>query len=131
MNHDRDHDHDHDHVKILIVEDEVLISMHLARQLEQAGYVVCGAVTSGVAAITAAEQQKPDVVLMDIRLPGEMDGIEAGRTITERHGIPVIFLTGYSDSTIESRAQAVTIAPVLGKPASISEIGTEIDRLLA
>ncbi|MDA3951239.1 MAG: response regulator [Spirochaeta sp.] len=118
-------------MKILIVEDEVLISMHLARQLEQAGYVVCGPVTSGVAAITAAEQQKPDVVLMDIRLPGEMDGIEAGGTITERHGIPVIFLTGYSDSTIESRAQAVTAAKVLGKPASISEIATEIDRLLA
>lgn len=119
-----------DNIKILIVEDEVLIAMHLAGQLKQAGYTVCRPVTNGAAAIAAAGQEHPSVILLDIRLPGEMDGIEAGRAITDRYNIPVIFVTGYSDSAIESRARNITTAKVLGKPASVGEIDRAIAQVL-
>lgn len=117
-------------IKILIVEDEVLIAMHLARELERAGYKTCRPAGNGAAAVAAAENEGPDVVLMDIRLPGEMDGIEAGRTITTQHGIPVVFVTGYADSSIGSAAREISAAPVLGKPASVGEIEEAIQTVL-
>lgn len=117
-------------ITVLVVEDEVLIAMHLTRELEQAGYKTCRTAGSGPAAITAAEKERPNVVLMDIRLPGAMDGIEAGREIMTQHGIPVIFLTGYSDSSIGSPAREISSAPVLGKPASLSEIEQAIQTVL-
>lgn len=118
-------------LKILIVEDEVLIAMHLARELERAGYKTCRPAGNGAAAVAAAEKEGPNVVLMDIRLPGEMDGIEAGRKITDQHGIPVVFLTGYADSEVEVAAREISVAPVLGKPASVGEIEQAIHTVLA
>ncbi len=117
-------------VRILIVEDEILIAMHLARQLEEAGYEVSDPVTSGSAALEAAELNRPDVVLLDVRLAGDMDGIETGRAIRDRLGIPVVFLTGYSDPEVETRAREITSADVLGKPASVRQIAAAIGQVV-
>ncbi len=71
-------------VRILIVEDERLLAEELRERLITIGATVVGAAVTGAQAVTLAEQLRPDLVLMDIRLKGEMDGIEAGRQITDR-----------------------------------------------
>jgi CheY-like chemotaxis protein len=88
---------------ILVVEDEGLIALHLTELLENAGYQVIGPVSSGEKALSAArESPRPGLVLMDVRLAGQMDGIEAARLIREHFPVPIIFLTAYSsDRTIE------------------------------
>ncbi|MFO8063688.1 MAG: response regulator [Spirochaetia bacterium] len=116
-----------DSVRLLVVEDEVLIAMQLRRNLESHGYYVYKPVTNAKAAIDSAEAQKPDVVLMDIRLPGEMDGIDAAREIGTRHNIPVIFVTGYSDPDMVARARAVNPLALLGKPVDVGEIDAAIE----
>lgn len=117
-------------VRILIVEDEVLIAMHLARQLEDAGFELCDPVTNGNAALETAELERPDVVLLDVRLAGDMDGVDTGRAIRDRYGIPIVFLTGYSDPNVESRAREITAAEILGKPASVRQITAAIGQVL-
>lgn len=91
--------------KILIVEDEKITSEHIKLGLESAGYQVVGMVTSGEEAIKKAEELPVELVLMDIHLKGEMDGIDAAEEIRERFGIPVIFLTAYSDENTVQRAK--------------------------
>ena len=90
--------------KIEIVEDEAMTAMLLARNLRLVGYSTCGPVSTGEAAIQLAGEERPDVVLMDIRLAGAMDGIQAAADIKQRWGIPVIFMTGYSDADTMERA---------------------------
>lgn len=91
--------------KILIVEDEKITSEHIKLGLESAGYQVVGMVTSGEEAIKKVEELPVELVLMDIHLKGEMDGIDAAEEIRERFGIPVIFLTAYSDENTVQRAK--------------------------
>jgi diguanylate cyclase (GGDEF)-like protein/PAS domain S-box-containing protein len=94
---------------ILIVEDEPIAAWSIREALEAAGHTVVNEVISGAQAIQAAHQNKPDVVLMDIRLSDDVDGVEAARTIFATLKIPVVFLTAYADdSTIQ---QALETAP--------------------
>jgi len=93
------------HAKILIVEDEKITSEHIKLGLESAGYQVVGMVTSGEEAIKKVEDLPVELVLMDIHLKGEMDGIDAAEEIRERFGIPVIFLTAFSDENTVQRAK--------------------------
>ena len=78
--------------KILIVEDEVLVAKDLQHTLQNLGYDVSAAVSSGRKAIEAVEKEKPDLILMDIVLQGEMDGIETAKQIRSRFNVPVISL---------------------------------------
>ncbi len=88
--------------RILIVEDEMVVSMEICERLEALGYEPTGRAITGEQALGMAEKQRPDLILMDIRLIGEMDGIETAVEILRRFRIPVIFLTSYSeDETIE------------------------------
>jgi len=83
--------------KILIVEDEAIIAMEVESQLQSLGYEVTSIVDTGERAIKKAEEDKPDLILMDIRIKGEMDGIDTAELIRNKFGIPVIFSTAYLD----------------------------------
>ncbi len=83
--------------KILVVEDKFVTSCEISARLEDMGYEVVDVVGTGEAAINSADEYKPDIVMMDITLKGEMTGIEAAKVIKERYKIPIIFLTAHSD----------------------------------
>ncbi len=116
-------------LRILIVEDEVLIAMYLAMELKQAGYEVCKQVATGEEAVIIAQEEAPDVILMDIRLAGEIDGIEAARQIQACSEIPIIFMTGYSNNAVEERARKLNPLAYCAKPIRIYEIQSILDSL--
>ncbi len=97
--------------KILIVEDEAIIAMEIENQLLSLGYEVTSIVDTGEKAIKKAEEDNPDLILMDIRIKGEMDGIEAAEVIRNKFGIPVIFSTAYLD---EERIERTKITMPFG-----------------
>lgn len=116
--------------RILIVEDEVLISWSLKILLSREGYTVIGPVTNGDDAIDALEDN-PDIILMDIQLMGPMDGIEAARTIGMRSQAKIIFTTGYSDPKMTERARAVRPLAILHKPIAPRDLLSELDLALS
>ena len=91
--------------RILVVEDEAIVAMALRGRLENLGYDAVGVVASGEEAIEKADELRPDLVLMDIRLSGAMDGIEAAELIRVRFDIPVVYLTAYADQATLDRAK--------------------------
>ncbi|EMR03972.1 hybrid sensor histidine kinase/response regulator [Cesiribacter andamanensis] len=92
---------------VLIVEDEVIAALSLQETLHQLGYSVCGLASGSEEALQAVRQQQPDLVLMDINLGEQQDGIQLGQTIMQAYGLPVVFLTAYSDrGTIERAKEA-------------------------
>jgi len=109
--------------KIVIVEDEVLLSACLKMELEDEGYEVCGTFTTGEEAIKFMESTQPDAILMDINLVGKLDGIETAEVINEKLDIPIIFMTGYEEPEIYERAQKIK-PPVayLTKPVEIWDL---------
>lgn len=113
--------------RILIVEDEVIVAMTLEAVLHKLGYGVAGAVTNGPDAIRIAGEEMPDLVLMDIRLEGPMDGIEAATRISTRYGIPVVYLTAHSDQTTLSRAIHTQPYGYLLKPFRERDLYTTIE----
>jgi CheY-like chemotaxis protein len=117
-------------VSVLIVEDEVLIAMRMSGNLERLGYDVQEPVTTGEEALASVEAQPPSVILMDIRLPGRMDGIQTAQVIRERYDIPIIFMTGYSDAETVTRAMQVSPEPVLEKPIFTRQFDAEIQAAL-
>jgi CheY-like chemotaxis protein len=90
--------------RVLIVEDEAVVALHLRQELTKLGYTVAGVATNGEQALKLVNESFPDVVLMDIHIQGEMDGIETARRIPRYLHIPVIFLTAYSEDITLSRA---------------------------
>jgi len=115
-------------LKILLVEDEAMIALCLQLQLEKAGYEVCQTVATGKEAIAAARQGNADVILMDIRLAGELDGIEAASRIRGFSDVPIIFTTGYSDSGLMERAEYINPLGYFIKPVKIYQITVTIER---
>ncbi len=114
-------------VEILLVEDEVITAMFMMDLLTKAGFNVSNHVTTGENAIIFAEKTNPDIILMDIRLAGEMDGIEAAEKIQTVNNIPVIFITGYDDTIYRERAENLNTLAYLVKPAPISVLKSLID----
>jgi signal transduction histidine kinase len=112
---------------ILIVEDDFIVASMLQNNLTGLGYTVVGMTSSGEEAITLAEQYRPSLVLLDIRLQGAMDGIETARHIHERFDIPVVYLTAHSDDQTFSRAIETTLYGYLIKPVTISALRTTIE----
>jgi CheY-like chemotaxis protein/DNA-binding PadR family transcriptional regulator len=102
--------------KILVVEDEAIILLQLEEILHAIGYTVTGLAASGEDAIEKARRLKPDLVLMDIVMPGRMNGIEAAKIITEELDIPVVFVTSYADDTIIEKAKSVKPYGYIIKP---------------
>ena len=91
--------------KIMIVEDEFVVSEDIKECLENMGYFVCCTVTSGEEALEKVEHERPDLILMDIVLSGDIDGIETAEKIHSFHDIPIIFVTAHSDEEILDRAK--------------------------
>jgi CheY-like chemotaxis protein len=116
--------------KILIVEDEIIVAMSLRRSLQSGGYDVCGLSVTGEEALQDTAEHRPDVVLMDIHLPGEMDGIEAAQTIREQFATPIIFMTGYSEKVNDERVKQVHPAAYLTKPVQPRQLAEAIDRAM-
>jgi hypothetical protein len=113
---------------VLIVEDEVLVGMMLARNLEGCGFSVCEVVGTGEDAVAAAGRCRPGVVLMDVSLGGIMDGIEAADRIKKQLGIPVVFFTGYhQDKQLMTRAKEVQALAVLDKLGPIEDIVAAVE----
>ncbi len=117
-------------VRILIVEDEGLIARDIENMVKNAGYEVCGVVQSGTEAIRQAEALEPDLVLMDILLQGEMDGIEAAYIIRERFNVPVIYLTSHADETTLERAKVSEPLGYTLKPVEQKELITVMEMAL-
>ena len=113
--------------KIMIVEDEIVIAMELQRNLDNLGYTVTGIVSSGEKAVESAGTDKPDLVLMDIKLSGEMDGIEAAKRIHDRYEIPIVYLTAHADEKTLQRAKLAEPFGYLVKPFSEVELRTTIE----
>ena len=103
-------------IKILIVEDEMLIAANIAIQLETLGYEVAGIIPRGEEAIKSVQHEKPDLVLMDINLKGELDGIETAIKMQQEDSIPIIYLTANSDDAHFNRAKATSPYAFLSKP---------------
>lgn len=115
-----------DQVNILIVEDELLIAKNTARKLEKIGYNIAKIVSTGQAAINFASQEKPDLILMDIAIKGEIDGIEAATTIKSKLDIPIIFLTAYANDETLDRASETGCYGYLIKPFRDKELQAAI-----
>lgn len=113
--------------RILIVEDEGIVAKALERMLGKMGYDVPAIVSSGKQAILKAEETKPDLILMDIMLKGETDGIEAAEQIQKGHQIPVIYLTAYSDDSTMQRAKITEPYGYIIKPFRKRELQIAIE----
>jgi len=102
--------------KILVVEDESIVALHIRNSLKHLGYDIFDVVSSGEQALKVTEHAKPDLALMDIQLGGSMDGIETAEILFREHQIPVIFLTAFADGPTIDRAKASEPFGYLIKP---------------
>ena len=118
------------HPTILVVEDERIVAEDIQDRLLQLNYAVAATTGRGEEAVSLARRHNPDLVLMDIRLQGQMDGIEAGRIITEELHLPVVFLTANSDNDTLERAKAAEPFGYLLKPFVEQELKTTIEMAL-
>ena len=113
--------------KIFLVEDESIISAVIQDKLERMGHTVCGTASTGEEAIKQVEETRPDVVIMDITLKGDMDGIEAARRIREHLDIPVIYLTAYDEKDTRERARATNPVAYLVKLLEDRDLRSSIE----
>ena len=112
---------------ILVVEDESIIAMNLEERLMEMGYTVVGRASSGEEAIEKAREFRPDLILMDIVMPGEKDGIDASGEIKSEMDVPIIFLTAYADEKFVERAKRVEPVGYIVKPYEERELRAAIE----
>jgi|WetSurMetagenome_2_1015567.scaffolds.fasta_scaffold00010_20 two-component system, response regulator PdtaR len=113
--------------KILVVDDEAIITMQLEERLHAMGYTVAGMAASGEDAIEKARRLSPDLILMDIVMPGKLNGIEAAQAIISELDIPVVFVTSYADDAIIEKAKQVRPYGYIVKPFNELEIKAAIE----
>ncbi len=117
-------------VKILIVEDDSILATDLKETLESSGYIVTGIAASFEDTLDQVMQNLPDLVLMDIRLPGPRDGIDAATLLGEALQIPVLYLTGYADRDTLKQVYASRPYGYLRKPVTRKELVVAIALVL-
>ncbi|MDE0886293.1 MAG: response regulator [Myxococcota bacterium] len=117
--------------KILIVEDEMLVQLHLDRTVVGMGHQVTAKVRTAAEAIEAAERERPDLALIDINLPGPRDGISLARELIERFGSTIVFATAHADEETLDRAQSVRASGYLVKPFTSAELRAAISTAVA
>ena len=108
--------------RLLIVEDEPIIGLSIRKRMLREGYEVIGIEYTGEKAIETTNLQMPDLIIMDIRLMGELDGIEAARLINLNHEIPIIFITGFPEDEIKNRLHGITYESIVNKPIQFEEL---------
>jgi len=116
--------------KILIVEDEAIVAEDIHNSLKNLGYTMSAVVSSGEEAVTKIEEDKPDLVLMDIVLKGDMDGIEAAGQIHSRFNIPVVYLTAFTDKKTIERAKLTEPFGYIVKPFEDRELHSTVEMAL-
>jgi CheY-like chemotaxis protein len=109
-------------LRILVVEDEFFISLDLQNLLQSLGHVVVGVAVSADQAVQLAQREQPDVALVDVRLIGPRDGIDAAEEIFNRFGVPSLFVTANTDPQTRARAQAVQPLGFLEKPVNVQRL---------
>jgi two-component system response regulator LytT len=114
-------------INVLVVEDESIVSKDIQNSLTKLGYSVVGAASSGEKAIDLAGSLNPDIILMDIMLKGEMNGIEAAEQIRNELKIPIIFLTAYADNATLSKAKITEPYGYIIKPFKEIDLHTTIE----
>lgn len=116
--------------RIVIADDESLIRMDLREMLTNLGYLVVGDVGDGRSAVNLAKELRPDIVIMDIKMP-DMDGIEAARILTEERVAPVLLLSAYSQQELVAKAREAGVAGYLVKPFRESDLTPAIEVALS
>lgn len=119
-----------DRKRVIIADDESLIRMDLREMLANLGYLVVGEVADGRSAVNQARELRPDVVIMDIKMP-DMDGIEAAQILTEERIAPVVLLSAYSQRELMDRAREAGVVAYLVKPYREEELTPAIEIALA
>jgi CheY-like chemotaxis protein len=119
-----------DKAQILVVEDDNIVVMELEDSLQSLGYAVSDVASYGEEAIEKAAERRPDLVLMDIRLKGDVNGIDAAQEIHERFDIPVIYLTAYADEDTLQRAKITEPYGYIIKPFEERELYSVIEMAL-
>lgn len=114
-------------IKVLVVEDEIIVAKDIEETLQNLGYSVTGIARSAEEAIELSERTEPEIVLMDIMLEGKMDGTEAAKVIRARFNIPVIFLTAYSNEKTLKRAKTTNPYGYILKPFQETDLYTTIE----
>jgi response regulator NasT len=116
--------------RVIVADDESLIRMDLREMLTNLGYLVVGEVADGRSAVHQARELRPDVVVMDIKMP-DMDGIEAAKILTEERVAPVVLLSAYSQRELVERAREAGVVAYLVKPYREEELAPAIEVALA
>jgi len=109
-------------INILIIEDEILIAMMIKNNLELNGFNVCNILPSGEEAINIAINKNPDIILMDIKLAGEMDGFDTAKYILKKINIPIVYMTGYSIKEYEEKIKELKPITYINKPVNIEKL---------
>ena len=116
--------------RIMVVEDEWIVAKEICKDLQDLGYSVCSTASTGDEAIRKVEEDRPDLILMDIVLKSKMDGIEAAERITSRFDIPVIYLTAHINQEYIERAKKTNPFSYLVKPFKQKELYANIEMAL-
>jgi CheY-like chemotaxis protein len=117
-------------IKILIVEDEAIIALDMQERLSGLGYNVCGTTSTGEKAILIAEATLPDIIIMDMKLKGNMNGIETANVIKEKFAIPSVFLTAFTDDSTINQIKNSLNQEYITKPFNEEELVSKIEKLL-
>ena len=118
-------------IKILIVEDEMLIAANISLQLSTLGYEVSGILPRGEEALVHIKESEPDIILLDINLRGDIDGIETARIIQETYSIPIIYLTANADDENFNRAMTTHPHAFIPKPFNNLDLKRAIELTLS
>src|SRR5664279_3980692 len=116
--------------RILLVEDELIVAMDIQQRLELLNYQVVGQAVSGEEAVRLAKELDPNLILMDIKLRGPMDGIEAASQIRAFSEVPIIYLTAFADENTLKKAKLIGASGYLIKPFEDSELRSNIEMAL-
>ena len=117
--------------RFIIVEDDSIMGMEMTDIIESFGYEVLDVVDSGAAAIKSVKRYEPDMILMDIRLKGDMDGIETSRQIRSFTQVPITFITGYKDNSTFQRAAMISNSVFLTKPVDFDQLRIALQQNLS
>lgn len=118
-------------VKVLLVEDEPIPAMEIKSTLTELGYSVVGVEKRGTDALEVLEAETPSLIVMDIHLEGEKDGIEVARVVREKYSIPIVYLTAHSDEETLNRARGTEPEGYLVKPITEEDLESTLTMALA